>query len=197
MNYLKKSSGPFLKKTIVLSLLAFLFMCGHKLAAQQYKMAGGFRIGDSEGVAIKAFLNEQHAAEFLWTFRNTGMQWTGLFEFHAPALVERTEGFYWYYGFGPHIGYNQGLGCHGDCITQDTTQAPGGAIIIRESYNSSKQNYFAMGMNFIMGLEYRFISLPLTVGLEYKPLIEFFNRSQFNNQFNDFAISVKYTFIRK
>lgn len=196
MNYFKPSNWSLQMKALFFSLLLFLLIGGQKLAAQQYKMAGGFRIGDSEGVAIKAFLNERHAAEFLWTFRNSGMQWTGLFEFHAPALVERTEGFFWYYGFGPHIGYNQGIGCNGDCFTQDTTQAPGGNLVIREVSNSRKKNYYAMGMNFIMGLEYRFISLPLTVGLEYKPLIEFFNRSQFNNQFNDFAISVKYTFIR-
>ncbi len=175
-----------------LILIVALITCCQAAKSQDYIMAGGIRTLSSPALTFKGFVMENNAMELIWSFRNDGMQWTGLYEMHSNALENRTNGFHWFYGFGPHIGYNRGYACE-NCLLVDTITTDKGHIIT-ETKDIPKRAYLSLGMDVILGLEYRFVSLPLTAGIEYKPSIEFFNRRKFNNDFGNIALSIKYTF---
>lgn len=85
------------------------------------------------------------------------------------ALYERnipviSEGFNFYYGGGANIG----------------------------SWAKHSYNKFTMGINAIVGLEYKIRSLPLAFSVDYKPCLNFIGYTGFRAA--DFGLSAKFTF---
>ena len=51
-----------------------------------------------------------------------------------------------------------------------------------------------MGIDGIIGIEYRFLTAPITIGLDMKPYFSFIGFRYVETQFWDTSLSVKYVF---
>ncbi len=154
------------KLLIVITLLVALGTSSSIFA--QYKTAVGARLGFFNGLTAKHFLNDRNAVEGILSFRWDGFVITGLYVWQKPFPdVSNLE---WFIGGGAHIGF-WGEG----------------------RYNwGTNQAYTIVGADFIIGLEYTFADIPLSLSLDYKPA---FNFVGFNNWWYDGgALSIRYTF---
>jgi hypothetical protein len=64
-------------------------------------------------------------------------------------------------------------------------------------YNSSyyvTRTSFIAGLDGLAGLEYRFVNVPVSLGIEVKPYFDFFGPKFFYLQPFDFAFTAKYHF---
>ena len=152
-------------KRIVLGLVLLI---GFGTASQAQNMSTGIgaRLGFDSGLTVKHFLNSQNAVEGLLSFSPKYFQLTGLYEWQQS--IHQVNNLYWYFGAGAHLG----------AIHKD-----------KHDYSNS----FLVGIDGILGLEYIFPTVPLTLGLDWKPAVNF------TNSYNDywyagFALSLRYVF---
>ncbi|MCF8229393.1 MAG: hypothetical protein K9G58_02900 [Bacteroidales bacterium] len=163
-------------------ILLILFGLSLSLGAQTRKQYLGVRGGASSGVTVKIFKSEFKALEGLLSFRSRGVQLTALIETYRPVYLKHTDRVYFFSGLGAHVGY---VGSKDDGFLNSNV------------FNS---NYFSrryapvLGLDGIVGLEYRFREIPLVVAVDYKPFFELFGRNFFNIHVWDFGISIKYVF---
>jgi len=138
------------------------------LLAQDYQTGLGLRGGYVSGVTVKHFLDESTALEGILSFGRWGFTTTGLYEIHANAFdVERLS---WYYGGGAHIG----------------------------SWNdyyptlSERGQYGVIGLDGIVGMEYKIEDIPITLSADWKPSLNLLGYTGFIGWGG--AFSVRYTF---
>ena len=135
-----------MKKIIfIFSLLLLLAWTGK---AQDYKTGLGIKAGMAPGISAKHFYTTNGALEGILTTRWGGVNLTGLAEFHLPAFD--TQGMSFYYGGGIHVG------------VWDSGKA------LDEPATGHKLN---LGIDAIVGLEYAFSDIPLSLGLDWKPAL--------------------------
>ncbi len=133
-------------------LLAILILClSYCVSAQDYKTAIGFRGGYASGLTLKHFKSSNVALEGLLQFRYSGFIVTGLYEVHGNAFS--TAGLNWYYGGGAHVGFFNDR--YYDRFNR---------------YNNG-DSYVEVGIDGILGLEYKIPSIPINLSLDYKPAI--------------------------
>ncbi len=116
-----------------------------------YKYAVGLRAGETSGLTFKFKTRNANSVEFLAGFWQDWFNLTALFEVNANAFD--VDGLNWYYGGGGHISF----------LTDD----------YRESgryYNRGED--FAIGIDGIVGIEYKIPPIPFAVSLDLKPLFE-------------------------
>jgi hypothetical protein len=155
------------RKAISLLFLTFFIFT---VKAQDYDTGLGLRASVSPGISVKHFFTTNMAGEGILTVRWGGFNATGLAEWHLPVFD--TEGFYFYYGGGAHLGvWDSG----------------------RDYYSSTKQgtNFF-LGVDGIIGLEYDFFDIPLSIGLDWKPGMNVI--ADFGFFWDDLALSFRYLF---
>lgn len=116
--------------------------------SQTYKTALGVRLSSSQAIvnnsiSLKHFLNEHSAIEALFSFGDP-LSLGALYEVHKP-LSE--SGIQWYYGGGGYLGF---VKTYDDNLKKTGTEV----------------NFGAMG---VIGLDYKFINLPLNLSLDWKP----------------------------
>jgi hypothetical protein len=128
-----------------ISILMLVLACSPG-SSQDYHTAFGIKAGMAPGITAKHFLSTNGALEGIATFRWGGVNLTGLGEFHLPLFD--TDGLNFYYGGGFHIG------------VWDTGKA------LDEAGGGQKLN---LGIDGIVGIEYSFFDIPLSVGLDWKP----------------------------
>ncbi len=159
----------------------------NRLCAQDYLHAAGYRGGVTEGLQYKVCTNEINAYELMLSFRKGGLQLTGLALFHNPSSIGNSEKFFWYYGFGAHVGYYKIRRCP-DCYPVDSAALT--PIPPKTFYTTN----VALGVDVIGGLEYRFLSMPITVGVDWKPFLGFFGPARISRNMGDWGLSIKYIF---
>lgn len=156
-------------KRKVLTILFPLFFAG-ALGAQDYHTGLGLRASVSPGISVKHFITTNMAGEGILTVRWGGFNLTGLAEWHLPVFD--TEGFYFLYGGGAHLGvWDRDRDYYGN--TRDGTTV-------------------FLGIDGIIGLEYAFPDIPLSIGLDWKPGMNML--ADFGFFFDDLAISLRYLF---
>lgn len=170
-------------------IIALVILTSTFSKAQDYIHAAGYRAGLSNGLQYQVFTNEVKAYELLLSFRYEGVQLTALSKSYTPASIGDSERFFWYYGFGAHIGYHNTSHCF-DCHINDSLQTSPRTPTPRDH----KNNMFALGVDFVGGLEYRLMTLPFTLGIDWKPYIGFFGPRRIARNIGDFAITARYTF---
>jgi hypothetical protein len=153
-------------KKILFSLF-FVFVIT-QAKAQDYNTGIGLRGGWFSGLTVKHFIGESSALEGLLETRWKGFNITGLYEKHKRFPVRR---FYWYYGFGGHIGFWNG----GDV-----------------SWINETNNQTIIGIDGIIGIEYNFREVPFNISLDWKPAINLVGYSSFWG--DNGAFSVRYIF---
>ncbi len=165
---------------IAFILLITLPVC---LLGQTVERAAGLRLGHSAGVAYKKFTTEEEAFDLLVSGRNEGTQFTALYEFYKPLEVSFDENFYFYYGVGGHLGYEKYDGLRKVLVSDDPLK-----------FVFEEKNYFVMGVDLIAGVEYRYLSVPMTIAFELKPYFNFIGMRYTRSQFWDAGLSIKYVF---
>lgn len=150
-------------------------------SAQSYDQAVGIRGGVSSGFTYQSFVNDHASFKALLSFRDEGMQLTGIFEDYVPVFLQHTDHLFFYYGFGGHAGYTRWFKKH---YYENNPY----------SFYYRRVTSFVAGFDAIAGIEYRFFRIPLTIGIDYKPFMEMFGERFIDVTFCDFAFTAKYTF---
>jgi hypothetical protein len=154
-----------MKKTLLL-FIAFSFGLQFSTKAQSgentYNSAIGLKLLDGVGVTYKHFLEDNKAIEAIGFFWNRGTRITGLYEFHFD--INELDGLKWYVGPGAHVSlYN--------------TKYGGGTTI---------------GLDGVLGLDYKISSLPLNLSVDWQPSYEFGLGRGFVGSWG--GLGVRYTF---
>jgi len=165
-----------MKKQLFFLILISPFL----LKAQEYKSSIGFRGGESFGFTYRIFNNVENAAEALLSFRDGGMQLTAMKEIFNPALLKYSDHIFLYQGYGGHLGYSR---WHYKDIHD-------GDYFTRYPVNM----FPLLGIDGLIGIEYRIYKYPLTMDIGFKPFAELGGRRFFKLSLWDFGFTVRYTF---
>ena len=167
-------------KHTFLFLLLLLPFC---IKAQYHQHSVGARLGGTSGVTYKTFMNDNQAIQFLLSGRSSGVQATITYHFYKPLNIGKYETFFFYYGPGGHAGVEK----HSKEVYIINEPNPPYAVY-------EEQTQFVMGVNAIAGIEYRLISVPLVIGFDIKPYLNYIGMRELNFRFWDAALTVKYAF---
>ncbi|WP_162343432.1 hypothetical protein [Cyclobacterium salsum] len=153
-------------------IFVFALMMGlgllNESRAQTYATGIGLRAGVSNGLTVKHFIQSDVALEGILHSRWRGLVLTGLYEVHKD--IREVRGLRWFYGGGAHIGsWNSG--------------------------NTVKRDYSGttiVGIDGIIGLDFKFADAPINLSLDYKPAFNIINDAGFWG--DEVALSIRFTF---
>lgn len=148
-----------------------------------YEKSAGLRLGNTSGLTFKKFTTEKEAIELILSGRNEGMQFTMMYLFHQPMEFSFNENFYVHFGLGGHLGYER----FSD-IAKTLTNETGDSFVFED------KSFFVMGIDANLGIEYRWLEVPITVGFDTKPIFNFIGMRYTRASFWDAGISFKYVF---
>ncbi|MBM3421053.1 MAG: hypothetical protein FJY11_07955 [Bacteroidetes bacterium] len=142
--------------------LFVIFLLPSVLASgQQINRQAGIRSGESGGLFIQFTENSGTAETGLFgmlSFRKNGLQVTGLKLYYETSLSEVAPDLFFVWGYGGHGGF---------MITDNIR-------FFGETYLFRGERFLPLvGIDAFAGLEYRFSTIPLAIGLNIKPWIEF------------------------
>jgi hypothetical protein len=158
-----------MKKILILSLVTIVITANVNAQSMgsEYRTALGVKIYPG-ALSIKHFMQPDKAIEGLAYFYNDGFRLTGLYEIHGN--IEGAEGLKWYVGPGAHI----------------------------DAWNDSwKQNHpnksgAALGIDGVLGLDYKFRGAPINMSLDWQPSFTFIGYNNFDAGW--FGLGIRYTF---
>lgn len=130
--------------------------------SSSYKTALGVKVWDGGGISLKHFFNDNNAGELIAYFWKRGMRLTGLYEIHGD--ISGATGLKWYIGPGAHVGF------------YDTRYGDGAYI----------------GIDGVLGLDYKFTGAPINVSLDWQPSFEFGDGRGFYGNWG--GLGIRYTF---
>jgi len=170
-----------LNKLKLLIVFAFLFLSFHGVA-QNYRTGIGFRLGGlASGITVKHFVNSSAAIEGIAGFAHHAFILTGLYEVHRN--IPNAPGLQWFFGGGGHIGFFRYDGyyyvvhTHGNQYYYFADDPEGSHAIF--------------GLDFILGLDYKFTNAPIDIALDIKPFVDFFDGAE---GFFDGAFTFRFVF---
>lgn len=124
-----------------------------KVAKANYGTAIGIRAIGTSGLSIKHFTGSNKALEGIVGFWPHSFSATLLFEKYANAFDE--PGLYWYYGAGGHIASHN---------RWKTYEQP--------NRYSGRDGDFGIGVDVVVGMEYKIQQVPIAISLDVKPFLE-------------------------
>lgn len=130
--------------------------------SSRYKTALGVKVWDGGGISFKHFLSGSNALELIGYFWNQGTRITGLYEIHGP--ISGATGLQWYIGPGAHIGF----------------------------YNTKNGDGAFIGIDGVLGLDYKFKGAPINISLDWQPSFEFGTNRGFWGSWG--GLGIRYTF---
>ncbi len=145
-----------MKKIIKLSLIA-VFLFAVTPAISQYKTSLGLRFGLASGVTVKHFIGKHAALEGILSTRYRGAQLTGLYEHHFN--LGTSGNWHGYVGGGGHIGNYYGRYY--------------GPYYFHPEHPYYYNSFVNVGVDGVLGVEYVFSEIPLNLGLDVKPAMDF------------------------
>jgi len=131
-------------------------------SSSSYQTALGVKVWDGGGITLKHFFSGNKAGELIGYFWNRGARFTGLYEIHA--VIKSAAGLKWYAGPGAHIGF----------------------------YNDKYGNGGFIGIDGVLGLDYKFNSAPVNLSLDWQPSFEFGAPHRFIGSRG--GLGIRYTF---
>jgi len=131
-------------------------------AGSAYQTALGVKVWDGGGISLKHFINGNNALEFIGYFWRQGVRITGLYEIHGP--ISGAPGLQWYIGPGAHIGF----------------------------YNTRNGDGSFIGIDGVLGLDYKFKGAPINMSLDWQPSFEFGDNRGFVGSWG--GLGIRYTF---
>jgi len=141
-------------KIILTLLFSITALCVQTAYSQDnsssYRTAIGVKIYPGT-ITLKQGVNGGNYVEGQAAFFNKGFRLTALYEFHND--INGARGLRWYYGGGPHLGF----------------------------YNSKHYDGSTLlGVDGILGLDYKLSGTPLNFSLDWQPSFEFGDGSGFD-----------------
>ena len=130
--------------------------------SSSYKTALGVKVWDGGGITFKHFLTDKNALELIGYFWNRGTRITGLYEIHGP--IKDAAGLQWYIGPGAHVGF----------------------------YNTKNGDGAFIGIDGVLGLDYKFKGAPINISLDWQPSFEFGDNRGFVGSWG--GLGIRYTF---
>jgi hypothetical protein len=162
-----KKAFPFLF-VITISALTVNAQKSSTTYTSDYTTALGIKFYPT-GVTLKHFLaGNKNAVEFIGYFYDEATRLTGLYEIHND--INGAPGLKWYFGPGAHVSF----------------------------YNKKKNNQHyggaGVGVDGVLGLDYKIKSAPINLSLDWQPSFEF--GDNYNNGFSgDWGgFAIRYTF---
>lgn len=166
----------FLSSLMIISVLtASAQKRSSSFKSSDYVTAIGVKVYPGTGgaaVTLKHFVNKGAALEALGSFWERGGRLTGLYEFHWD--IPGAPGLKWYVGPGAHVSfYND-----------------------KKYHDYPRRSYVAVGLDGVIGLDYKFNNIPLNLSADWQPSFDFGNSTDPYHGFGgDFGgISARYTF---
>ncbi len=154
-----------MKKILLLAI--GIFLAGHIFSQESgYKQALGIKVPGGFSVSYKNFINGTQNIEAQAMYWKKGFRAVGLYEFNFYSFD--VEGLSWFVGPGAHIGFWKKK--------------------YQEDYNSTVD----LGIDGIIGLDYKFKNLPLNVSLDWQPSITLVGHSSVTPVYG--GLGVRYTF---
>jgi len=150
-----------------------------------YITAIGLRGGNEGGISIKRFIKNETALEGMMTssFSYGGFKLSGFYEKQKTFTGSKKLDFF--YGIGAHAGIYDGN------YYGQRTYADGYYDKKGEFYSANFiHNYPTLGIDGIVGLEYRFSRIPFTLGLDVKPYVDLIGWG--SGHYADAAFSLRY-----
>lgn len=120
-----------------------------------YQASFGLRVGETSGIAFKKYFGHSKAIEGMVAPWHRGLSTTLLIEQYKPAFEIR--GLHWYYGGGAHAAFDLNY----------TLRNHWGDRYIYYQYDG-----IGLGIDAILGIEYKIPPLPLAISLDIKPFFE-------------------------
>ena len=157
---------------------------GASTFAQEKKHAVGARLGLSSGITYQMMVDQFRGYKGFMSFRDGGIQLTALIESYRPLYLDFTDKMYFYTGMGAHIGF---------------TRWQSRNWLWSNPFRYYPQaNYYSIapviGLDAIIGMEFRLERIPLTFSLDAKPFFELFGQNIFRLSVFDLGFSVKVHF---
>lgn len=162
----------------ILTLVFISFIVN--LNAQDYDRIIGVRGGIISGITYKWFEDDENAYEAMFSIKNRGIRISGFKEVHNPYLWEFSNKLFFFYGYGVHAGI------YGKYKNEFS--------FIKTNYINTKRRYTVLGLDAILGVEYRVLRYPFVIGLEYIPFFDLFGPNYFNLHLGNTALSIKMKF---
>lgn len=166
-----------MKKLLIIYLLAIVGLLKttsvkSQEMSQSYKTALGVKVwGDGGGITFKTFVRPNRAIEAIGYFWNQGTRITGLYEFHFDFA--NAPGLKWYVGPGVHLGlYNDHY--------------------YDNNYPNGNGSGSFVGIDGVLGLDYKFEGAPINLSLDWQPSFEFGTNRGFINSWG--GLGIRYTF---
>lgn len=147
-------------------LLCFSASVQAQAMGRTYRTAIGVKIWDGGGLTIKHFTKRNTALEGVAYFWENGFRLTGLYEFHGD--IAGAPGLKWYVGPGAHIGF------YGN----------------NKRYSDDNETY--IGIDGVLGLDFKFNKVPINVSLDWQPGFEFGQDRGFYGSWG--GLGVRYAF---
>lgn len=148
-------------------LLATLFFTTTAHAQAPYNRALGIKFPGGLSVTYKKFISDTHNLEAQFTAWHKGVRVAGLYEFNFYSF-ENVPELSWFVGGGAHVGF-----------WKSTYQ---------KTYNSQAD----IGVDGIIGLDYKFKDLPINVSADWQPAVALIGNVGFTPVFG--GLAVRYTF---
>ena len=130
--------------------------------SSSYRTALGVKVWDGGGISFKHFVNGNNALELIGYFWSRGARFTGLYEIHGP--ISGATGLQWYIGPGAHVGF----------------------------YNTKYGDGAFIGIDGVLGLDYKFRGAPINLSLDWQPSFEFGDNRGFVGSWG--GLGIRYTF---
>ncbi len=155
-----------MRKVFVLSATLFVativFGQSKSSNSPSYKTALGVKVWDGGGISFKHFVSTKNAVELIGYFWSRGTRITGLYEIHSP--ISDAGGLQWYIGPGAHVGI----------------------------YNTKYGDGAFIGLDGVLGLDYKFKKAPINMSLDWQPSFEFGDNRGFVGSWG--GLGIRYTF---
>ena len=132
------------------------------ITSQEYTTALGVKFYPG-AFSVKHFFKPSTAIDGLGYFWNKGMRITGLYEFHMD--IANAEGLKWYVGPGAHVGFYN---------------------------NKYYKGGTSVGVDGVIGLDYKFKNAPINVSLDWQPSVEFSDYDGFSGSWG--GLGIRYVF---
>jgi hypothetical protein len=145
----------------ILIVAALIFFSLQSSAQSGYQTALGVKVWDGGGISLKHFVGGNKALEGIGYFWRQGVRITGLYEIHGA--INNAGGLQWYIGPGAHVGF----------------------------YNDRYGNRNFIGIDGVLGLDYKFNGAPINVSIDWQPSFEFGDNRGFVGNWG--GLGIRYT----
>lgn len=156
---------------VVVAAFAAMPAKAQELSSNYHTALGAKLWGDGGGISLKHFVGNNNALEGIGYFWRGGTRITGLYEFHYD--IEGAPGLKWYVGPGVHVGfYNR--------------------YYYDKHYNDGRGSGSYVGIDGVLGLDYKFNGAPINLSVDWQPSFEFGDNQGFVGSWG--GLGVRYTF---